>query len=47
MPVVVRYIQNQERHHARKSFREEYLQMLEKFDVPHDERYILKPVDND
>ena len=47
LPIVVRYIQNQERHHARKSFREEYLQMLEKFDVPHDERYIFKLVDND
>jgi putative transposase len=47
LPVVVRYIQNQERHHARKTFREEYLQMLEKFDVSHDERYIFKPMDSE
>lgn len=41
---VIRYIQNQERHHARKSFREEYLSLLEKFEVPHDERYIFKEI---
>ena len=29
--VVVRYIQNQEKHHAKNTFREEYLEMLKKF----------------
>jgi REP element-mobilizing transposase RayT len=43
---VIHYIQNQEQHHARKTFREEYLAFLEKFQVPHDERYIFKPVDD-
>jgi putative transposase len=42
---VIRYIQNQERHHARKSFRDEYLALLDRFAVPHDERYIFKPVE--
>ena len=42
---VIRYIQNQEKLHARKSFREEYLHLLEKFDVPHDERYIFKDIE--
>ena len=32
------------KHHANKSFREEYLSLLEKFKVPHDERYIFKDV---
>ena len=41
---VIRYIQNQERHHAKK-FQDEYRTLLERFDVPHDERYIFKPVD--
>jgi putative transposase len=41
---VIRYIENQERHHARKTFREEYLSLLEKFNVPHDERYIFREV---
>ena len=42
---VIRYIQRQEEHHARKTFRDEYLQLLEKFAVPHDERYIFKPIE--
>lgn len=41
---VIRYIQNQEKHHAKKSFREEYLSLLERFEVPHDERYIFKDI---
>ena len=29
---VIRYIQNQERHHGKRSFKDEYLNMLRKFD---------------
>jgi len=39
---VVQYIQNQERHHARTSFRDEYLVFLKKFGVEYDERFIFK-----
>jgi len=39
---VIRYIENQERHHATKSFREEYVSMLEKFGVEYDPRYLFK-----
>jgi REP element-mobilizing transposase RayT len=42
---VIDYIKNQEIHHHRKSFVQEYLEFLEKFEVPFDERYIFKPVD--
>ena len=38
---VFRYIQNQEKHHKKLSFREEYLQFLQKFGVDYDERYIF------
>ena len=31
---VVRYIKNQESHHTRQTFKEEYLEFLERFDVP-------------
>ena len=41
---VVKYIQNQEEHHRTKSFREEYLDFLKRFNVSHDERYILKDI---
>jgi REP element-mobilizing transposase RayT len=42
---VVKYIRNQAKHHETKTFVEEYLEFLEKFQVPFDERYIFKPVD--
>ena len=37
---VVKYIQEQEKHHLKKTFREEYLALLKKFDVKYDERYL-------
>jgi REP element-mobilizing transposase RayT len=39
---VIRYIENQQKHHAKKSFREEYVALLEKFGVDYDPRYIFK-----
>jgi putative transposase len=38
---VIRYIENQQRHHAQQSFREEYVELLEKFGVEYDDRYIF------
>jgi len=38
---VINYIQNQEMHHKKKTFRQEYIEFLEKFDVPFDERYLF------
>lgn len=42
---VVKYIQNQERHHAKRTFREEYIEMLKKFNVEYDERYLFQWID--
>jgi hypothetical protein len=39
---VIRYIENQQKHHARKSFREEYITLLERFGVEYDARYIFR-----
>ncbi len=39
---VIRYIQNQENHHKKESFREEYLKFLKVFEIEYDERYIFK-----
>lgn len=39
---VVKYIQNQEIHHKKETFREEYLKFLEVFEIDYDERYIFK-----
>lgn len=40
--VVYKYIQNQEEHHKKQTFKEEYLSFLQKFKVPYDERYIFE-----
>ena len=39
---VFRYIQNQENHHQKQTFREEYIEMLIKYGVAYDERYIFQ-----
>ena len=44
---VVKYIRNQEAHHARKTFREEYLEMLDKFNVEYDDRYLFKWIEDE
>ena len=41
---VIRYIQNQEEHHRKQSFREEYIEYLKAFGVEYDERYIFHNV---
>lgn len=38
--IVVNYIKNQHQHHAKNSFKEEYLTVLKKNDVAFDERYL-------
>ena len=38
---VVKYINNQEQHHKRKIFQEEYIQFLKKYDISYDEKYIM------
>jgi len=42
---VIRYIENQQEHHAKKSFRDEYIELLETFGVEFDSRYIFKTLD--
>ncbi len=39
---VISYIRNQEEHHRKQTFLEEYKDFLEKFEVEFDERYIFK-----
>ena len=42
---VASYIANQEQHHQKKSFRQEYLMILKKFDVPFQEKYLFDFLD--
>ncbi len=38
---VYKYIQNQETHHKNQTFRDEYLDFLQRFKVEYDEQYIF------
>ncbi|MBI3718437.1 MAG: IS200/IS605 family transposase [Sphingobacteriales bacterium] len=38
---VIHYIQNQEQHHQKKTFLEEYVEFLKAFEIDYDERYIF------
>ncbi len=40
--VVATYIENQELHHQKKTFLDEYREFLNAFDVEYDEKYIFK-----
>ncbi len=42
---VIRYIENQQKHHDKKSFRDEYISLLEKFGMEYDPKYIFKTVE--
>jgi putative transposase len=42
---VIKYILNQEEHHKKKSFKEEYLGLLEKFGIEYDEKYLFEWID--
>jgi len=42
LDIVYQYILNQEQHHKKRTFREEYLDFLEKFEIEHDEKYLFE-----
>lgn len=42
---VIRYIQNQEQHHAKENFIEEYKKFLTSFEVEWDEKYIFREME--
>jgi REP element-mobilizing transposase RayT len=41
LPTIIKYIENQERHHKKKTFEEEYHKLLKEFEVEFDERYLF------
>ena len=40
IPDVIKYIRNQREHHRKRSFQEEYLELLIKNGIEYDERYL-------
>jgi putative transposase len=45
LPNVIQYIKNQEEHHKKRSFIEEYEDLLKEFEIDYDERFVFKPID--
>jgi REP element-mobilizing transposase RayT len=39
---VYKYVANQEEHHKKQTFKEEYLTFLDKFEIPFEERYVFE-----
>jgi len=39
---VIKYIMNQEKHHGKRTFREEYLDLLKKFKIDFDDHYVFE-----
>jgi len=42
---VINYILNQEEHHKKKTFKEEYIEFLEKFEIDYDNKYLFEWID--
>ncbi|MEO7212905.1 IS200/IS605 family transposase [Mucilaginibacter sp.] len=38
---VVKYVLNQEAHHQKRTFKQEYLELLKRFELQYDERYVF------
>jgi len=42
---VANYIDNQKKHHKKRTFKEEYLELLKKFQIEFDKRYLFEWID--
>ena len=45
LDTIIRYIQNQEHHHSRRSFKHEYLTLLRKFDIAFEDKYVFDVIE--
>ncbi|MCB0664259.1 MAG: IS200/IS605 family transposase [Saprospiraceae bacterium] len=41
-----KYILDQEEHHRKRNFREEYIDLLQRFEIPFDEKYLFQEADS-
>jgi REP element-mobilizing transposase RayT len=44
---VIKYVQNQENHHRKRTFKEEYLEFLKKYEIEYNEKYLFKWVEDE
>lgn len=40
--MIYKYVQNQEEHHTKQTFRDEYLDLLKEFKIEYAEQYIIQ-----
>ncbi|MBA4410517.1 MAG: IS200/IS605 family transposase [Bacteroidota bacterium] len=45
IPDIAKYIEQQKKHHEKRTFIEEYIQFLKLFEIEYDERYVYKPIE--
>ena len=43
---VINYIMNQEKHHKKKTFKEEYIELLKDFEIEYDTKYLFEFYDD-
>jgi len=42
LDIVITYINNQEQHHEQKTFKDEYMELLQRFNIIYDEKYLFE-----
>ena len=45
LDTIIAYINNQEQHHHKKTFKDEYLEFLQKFNVEYEDKYLFEWID--
>ena len=45
LPVLINYVKNQEAHHHKKTFQEEYIELLEEMGIEYDEKYLFRKIE--
>lgn len=44
LPNIISYILNQQVHNTKKTFLDEYLELLKEFEIEYDDRFVFKPL---
>ena len=47
LDTIIRYIQSQEQRHRRRSFRDEYLTLLERFEIKFEDKYVFSFIEDE
>jgi putative transposase len=45
LDIIINYINNQEKHHQKKKFKEEYMDLLQEYEIEFDEKYLFEWLD--